>query len=162
MGQWLWDKLARRVDVFQERSFHCWYDSIRGPYGPGTWPKFWCRVFPFFVGTELSLYGLSPHARAAPELYSFGNKAIRMLSGLCAFAIALRMLCDSVAGKILLRVYCIRTTVVELHCYDRAGLEMFFSSEPAGRRREGDPDREVAERPPHDPDRDQRGREAFA
>lgn len=80
MGQWLWDKLARRVDVFQERSFHCWYDSIRGPYGLGTWPKFWCRVFPFFVGTELSLYGLSPHARAAPELYSFGNKAIRMLS----------------------------------------------------------------------------------
>ena len=116
----------------------------------------------FTVGTELSLYGLSPHARAAPELYSFGNKAIRMLSGLCAFAIALRMLCDSVAGKILLRVYCIRTTVVELHCYDRAGLERFFSSEPAGRRREGDPDREVAERPPRDPDRDQRGREAFA
>ena len=113
-------------------------------------------------GIELSLYGLSPHARAAPELYSFGNKAIRMLSGLCAFAIALRMLCDSVAGKILVRVYCIRTTVVELQCYDRAGLEMFFSSEPAGRRREGDPDREVAERPPHDPDRDQRGREAFA
>ena len=113
-------------------------------------------------GIELSLYGLSPHARAAPELYSFGNKAIRMLSGLCAFAIALRMLCDSVARKILLRVYCIRTTVVELQCYDRAGLEMFFSSEPAGRRREGDPDREVAERPPHDPDRDQRGREAFA
>ena len=34
----------------------------------------------FTVGTELSLYGLSPHARAAPELYSFGNKAIRMLS----------------------------------------------------------------------------------
>ena len=85
-------------------------------------------------GIELSLYGLSPHARAAPELYSFGNKAIRMLSGLCAFAIALRMLCDSVARKILLRVYCIRTTVVELQCYHRAGLEMFFSSEPAGRR----------------------------